>query len=317
MQADHHRAPCSASDKPIMTGTPPQLIPMATVPPPRFLIGPSGGYTILPPIAPLSSMEGSSFSSLTSLHPFGSLNRPITAIPYYSPTDVYQRGGATSAAITANTGTSILATQTNGASAAQPPSAQNQDHPSPPPPPTLPHSHPHQQVGMTDRSSPPTPSRRHGSSDDVMPPQLHPSPHTSVPDSLNLVSVTNRSPTRNLSATTPDQTPQAATPGLRTEVIAQDGVPVEVKMEPASSEDPFPSCTRPKSADATMEEASFSSKNPYPINALIDVPTSLSRASRTSSLSSSISSFRFGGSLNKLWASQLSLSNKVNMKSTG
>ena len=81
-------------------------------------------------------------------------------------------------------------------------------------------------------------------------------------------------------------------------------------------------CSRPKSADAVTEDGSssvfLSSMNPYPINALIDAPTSsLGRGSRTSSLSSSISSFRFGGSLNKLWASHLSLSNKVNMKSTG
>lgn len=52
----------------------------------------------------------------------------------------------------------------------------------------------------------------------------------------------------------------------------------------------------------------------YSLNALIDVPAS--HSSRTSSLSSSLSSFRFGGSLSHLWASQLSLS-KVNMKSTG
>lgn len=57
----------------------------------------------------------------------------------------------------------------------------------------------------------------------------------------------------------------------------------------------------------------------YPINALIDVPGSLNRGSRTSSLNSSLSSIRFGGSLSQLWATSLSsLNNKVNgMKSTG
>ena len=58
--------------------------------------------------------------------------------------------------------------------------------------------------------------------------------------------------------------------------------------------------------------------HPYSINALIDIP-SLNKSSRTSSLSSSLSSFRFGGSLSQIWATSLSsLSGKLNnMKSTG
>lgn len=70
-----------------------------------------------------------------------------------------------------------------------------------------------------------------------------------------------------------------------------------------------------KVSDSVPQECKLS----YPINALIDVPGSLNRGSRTSSLSSSLSSFRFGGSLSQLWATSLSsLSNKVNsMKSTG
>ena len=76
------------------------------------------------------------------------------------------------------------------------------------------------------------------------------------------------------------------------------------------SEDDF--CRR--NSDAVKE-----THNPYAINALIDIPNSLTRSSRTSSLSSSLSSFKFGGSLSQLWATSLSsLSRKVpNMKSTG
>lgn len=89
---------------------------------------------------------------------------------------------------------------------------------------------------------------------------------------------------------------------------------VEVKKEP---EELLRTCTR-RNSDSNMEESSMSSKNPYPISALIDVPTSLTRSSRTSSLSSSLSSFRFGGSLSTLWASQVSLGGKMsNLKSTG
>ena len=57
----------------------------------------------------------------------------------------------------------------------------------------------------------------------------------------------------------------------------------------------------------------------YPVSALIDMPGGLTRGSRTSSLSSSLSTVRFGGSLSQLWAASLSsLSGKINnMKSTG
>lgn len=58
----------------------------------------------------------------------------------------------------------------------------------------------------------------------------------------------------------------------------------------------------------------------YPVQALVDIPMNapLTRSSRTSSLSSSLSSFRFGGSLSQLWASQMSLTARMpNMKSTG
>ena len=57
----------------------------------------------------------------------------------------------------------------------------------------------------------------------------------------------------------------------------------------------------------------------YPVSALIDIPGSLSKGSRTSSVSSSLSTVRFGGSLSQLWAASLSsLTGKLNnMKSTG
>ncbi len=58
----------------------------------------------------------------------------------------------------------------------------------------------------------------------------------------------------------------------------------------------------------------------YPVQALVDIPMNapLTRSSRTSSLSSSLSSFRFGGSLSQLWASQMSLTARMpNVKSTG
>lgn len=77
-----------------------------------------------------------------------------------------------------------------------------------------------------------------------------------------------------------------------------------------------------RNSDSNLEEtAASSSSKSYQISALIDIPPMappLNRASRTSSLSSSLSSFRFGGSLSQLWASQISLSGKINnMKSTG
>lgn len=83
-----------------------------------------------------------------------------------------------------------------------------------------------------------------------------------------------------------------------------------VKKEPLLS-----GCKRNEDLTSSSTEEK---SHPYSINALIDVP-SLTRSSRTSSLSSSLSSFRFGGSLSQIWATSLnSLSGKLNnMKSTG
>lgn len=323
-QANPHRSPCASSNnKPLIAGAPPQLIPMATVPQSQFLIR-SGGYTLLPPIAPLTNMNVDAF---TPLPPLGGLSRPITAIPYYPPppSDVYQRGSRSSgASVEENSATPGLGDRPSSALSA-PQSTQRQDTPSSPPPAPLPSVLMPVQVktsvsGLSlglSRSSPVNESSSCSQ---------HISPQTSLPNSLNLASpvrTRHPSPAGNLSATTPDQTSQAATPHL---VMGsplnscENPSSSSIKREPKVSEDSFTSCTaRPKSADAVADDSSAfpSSANPYPINALIDAPTSLSRCSRTSSLSSSISSFRFGGSLNKLWASQLSLSNKLNMKSTG
>ena len=110
---------------------------------------------------------------------------------------------------------------------------------------------------------------------------------------------------------------------------------VMVKLEPASAADDSAllphhhhhhaattSTHARRNSDSNLEEtAAASSSKSYQISALIDIPPMappLNRASRTSSLSSSLSSFRFGGSLSQLWASQISLSGKINnMKSTG
>lgn len=104
-------------------------------------------------------------------------------------------------------------------------------------------------------------------------------------------------------------------------VDSDDSSPVKVKKE--SSE---PLCTiRNASTDggngrpASNSNESDNNKISYPVSALIDLPGSLTRGSRTSSLSSSLSTVRFGGSLSQLWAASLSsLSGKLNnMKSTG
>ena len=90
-----------------------------------------------------------------------------------------------------------------------------------------------------------------------------------------------------------------------------EGSPAKVKKEGNET-----MCSRRKSdATTTGEENNLS----YPVSALVDIPSSLTRASRTSSLSSSLSTVRFGGSLSQLWATSLSsLSGKLNnMKSTG
>ncbi len=118
------------------------------------------------------------------------------------------------------------------------------------------------------------------------------------------------------------------------------GAPIEIKREPedGGTTNVVQSCGGRRHSDSSSSKdaaaaaaaasvsvtaaASTSKSSPYPVSALVDVPvpmiTPLNRSSRTSSLSSSLSSFRFGGSLSQLWASQISLSGKIsNMKSTG
>jgi hypothetical protein len=122
--------------------------------------------------------------------------------------------------------------------------------------------------------------------------------------------------------------PPASSASLDARLLPQD---VPVKLEPTSAVDDSAlprhhhhhhTTQARRNSDSNLEEttASSSSKS-YQISALIDIPPMappLNRASRTSSLSSSLSSFRFGGSLSQLWASQISLSGKINnMKSTG
>lgn len=91
---------------------------------------------------------------------------------------------------------------------------------------------------------------------------------------------------------------------------------VTVKREGSSDNT---SCSKRRRSDASLEdEEPRPASSSYPINALIDIPGGLTRGSRTSSLSSSLSSFRFGGSLSQLWAASLSSLSKIpNMKSTG
>lgn len=342
------------NNKPLITAraAPPQIIPMATVPQSQFLI--RGGYTFLPPIAtPLTNIEGASFSGLAPLQPVSGLPRPITAIPYYQPSSIFQQPSSSSEASsnecqvrgkeTSNNdgGAALLghaknsnlsATTSDGSSQAQtlilasssPPPLASLAPPPPPPSQSSPVNELNLSLSKSRQSSlpnsldlsscrspaaggthvhSPAPSA-HGT------PVVTPQP-TSVP---RLISVSNSPP---LSRGAHSSTTVSGTTSTDT--------PTDVKREaagpPLTVENDSYTCSRPKSADAVAKDTSvFSSSNvnPYPINALIDVPTSLSRGSRTSSLSSSISSFRFGGSLNKLWAaSQLSLSNKVNMKSTG
>ena len=123
-------------------------------------------------------------------------------------------------------------------------------------------------------------------------------------------------PISTTSATTIPTTPEDPDLGMDTslsDIEREEKDTVEIKREPAT-DDSLQSCAR-RNSDSRVDE-SGALKNPYPISALIDIPTSLTRSSRTSSLSSSLSSFRFGGSMSTLWASQLS--GKIpNMKSTG
>ena len=93
-----------------------------------------------------------------------------------------------------------------------------------------------------------------------------------------------------------------------------EGPPAKIIKEES---DHAPSCSRDVSGTADPTPATHIS---YPVQALVDIPMNppLARSSRTSSLSSSLSSFRFGGSLSQLWASQVSLTARLpNMKSTG
>lgn len=112
--------------------------------------------------------------------------------------------------------------------------------------------------------------------------------------------------------TGPDNTPLSPTsPEQRTS---------HTPPPPSNSSPCHPSVKKELESSGCMHaEVDQDSKRSYPINALIDVPGSLNRGSRTSSLSSSLSSFRFGGSLSQIWATSLSsLSGKLhNMKSTG
>ena len=323
-QANPHGHPSTpaapTNNKPLIAGTSSQLIPMATVPQSQFLI--RGGYTFFPPFTPLTNfnVEGASFGGLTPLHPIGGLTRPITAIPYYPPTEIYhRRGGGSNATTSKETGNPIL--QSHGsttASASRDSGSQTLVPPSSPPPLT----------SLTPSHSPRNEMSLGGAAH-----------QTSLPNSLDLSaspaaavrSPSAHSPAQSLLATPTDHTPQATviphlisvpeSPGRHDHTPSTAPTPTipEVKRElpGGTNDDGVYTCSRPKSADAVTKETSVFGVNPYPINALIDVPASLGRGSHTSSLSSSISSFRFGGSLNKLWASQLSLSNRVNMKSTG
>ena len=308
-----------ANNKPLVAGNSPQIIPMATVPQSQFLI--RGGYTLLPPIAPLTNVEGASFGGLTPLHPIGGLTRPITAIPYYQPTEIYQQrggGSAGSATTTVTTEETTSALQNSSSSGLSTPRELRGSQtivppPSPPPLTSLPPSHsPGAEISFGTRQ-------------------------TSLPNSLDLTASARspgatHSPAQSILTTPTDHTPQPNVPRLiavpkSPVALGHDATPstavtptvsdMDREVAGGTTDDSAYTCSRPKSADAVAKDTSVFGANPYPINALIDVPASLSRGSRTSSLSSSISSFRFGGSLNKLWASQLSLSNKVNMKSTG
>ena len=114
-------------------------------------------------------------------------------------------------------------------------------------------------------------------------------------------------------------------------VLTTTPVPVSLERKPQPEPKPLSvlvkregssenvSCSKRRRSDTSLEdEEPRPAASSYPINALIDIPGGLTRASRTSSLSSSLSSFRFGGSLSQLWAASLSSLSKIpNMKSTG
>lgn len=150
-------------------------------------------------------------------------------------------------------------------------------------------------------------------------------------DAAHLTYSRSRAVRHTTRSSTSSPPPTSATSDLR--LHPQD---VMVKLEPSSAADDSAllphhhhhhhtattSTHARRNSDSNLEEtAASSSSKSYQISALIDIPpmaAPLNRASRTSSLSSSLSSFRFGGSLSQLWASQISLSGKINnMKSTG
>lgn len=161
---------------------------------------------------------------------------------------------------------------------------------------------------------------RHSPSPLVMPAAVE-SKHTVTPS--NLQNETKRIPHPNPAPSAPPLSgnSRVSSPGLSEtpkSAVSEDMRDVtEVKREPtAADEAPCSANCRGKTGSGGGGGVGSSrvDKGSYSLSALIDVPNS--HSSRTSSLSSSLSSFRFGGSLSQIWASQLSLS-KVNMKSTG
>ena len=67
-------------------GVTPQMIPIAMVPPPHIVIGPGGGYTIVPS---LSSTGEGVLGSLSSLHQFGQFTAAGNGKPYVIPAAYY------------------------------------------------------------------------------------------------------------------------------------------------------------------------------------------------------------------------------------
>lgn len=284
-QASARVDPSSHSmDKVAAAAVTPQLVPMTAMPPPHFLINPGTGYTLVPSVTPLNGKE--TFGSITSLHPMGQfagITRPVTAIPYYqTPVDLYQ--------------------PSSSPQRQQPEQTHTRTHPTSPPSVIV------SDLAANGKGSPESKPDISSGSDS----STSGSPgNGTLTDSfsgsceeVNTVTMVGSSPT----------TIRTATGTMAREAERR----VDIKQEPMVTEDVVLSnCTR-RNSDSNVEDMSSAAKNSYPISALIDVPTSLTRSSRTSSLSSSLSSFRFGGSLSHLWASQLSLSGKLpNMKSTG
>ena len=146
-----------------------------------------------------------------------------------------------------------------------------------------------------------------------------PAPHHDIDASLSYSKLRNSQQEARFSSTLVSSTSLSSTCTADKNSLLHE---VRIKQEPMTEDTSthhLPHSTR-RNSDSNLEEAVSSSSKSYQINALIDVPPmapALNRASRTSSLSSSLSSFRFGGSLSQLWASQISLGKINNMKSTG